>query len=693
MTLQRYYVGDDVWEAEAGPETPVFLAGRHLYAIVTAGGAVRPFGEWHLRGKMGGVWAHPVRVLEGWSLALDVHGAVTPLDHAVICELFGSHATRRYVVAGIHVEWTEFAADDQPHYYATLLLRNEGDARVSAAVLLQAEADLRFCWFGGIAPAEPEMTVLANGVAWSAPGPYAGVTVTLMSAAPASWASAGRFVTARFPLVLNPGEAIALQLRLAVQRDDAPAPASGVLRAAVDMLSAKIAGYRAYNEDVRLATPDPAINQYWQVARQNLRMLVADYRPVLAPYFLAGLPEYPQLFGCDTEYTVSGAIAAGFADVIRSALEELGRYGWRGCGRIPHEITTNGRVFHPGNTQETPQFAVACRDYMHWTGDLAFLERMYPLCVEGLEHFDAILAGNGYPVGDGVVERLGMGACKLDSVCYLHQALVALQEMALALGRPDDAVRFASLAGTLAARFEADWWIEAEGMYADSLHLDGRPQFDGHWTVVLPAQTGIASPERARRTLERITREWVNEWGLVHTRGIDSQVWTLPTGLLALAMFRDGQADLGVRLLRTIGETARHGTLGTLKELIPTGLCFVQLWSAGLYIQGVVEGLFGVRPFAHRHELAVEPRLPQAWPSATLHGLRVGAHTVTLVISPESVAVDHVQGAVPLLVRYRGGDDRPWCEAQVLPGARATLSHMMHAHQLPSSTIPEDGQG
>jgi glycogen debranching enzyme len=672
VTLQRYFIDDDVWESEATPTTPVFISGQRIYAITTIGGVRHPFGEWHLRDNMGGVWAHPLRILDGWALALEMDGIVTPLDHAVCCDLFGAYITRHFTVGTLTLEWTEFAADDQPHYYATLLARNDGAAPVNATVLLRAEADLRFCWFGGVAPAEPEMRVLSDGVAWRAADAYAGVTVTLVSASPAAWEISGRMAQARFPLIVQPGEALALQWRLAVQRDDA-SPPGNVLRAAVDALSSKIALYRTITSAIRLETPDQDINRCWQVARQNIHMLRADYRPALAPYLLAGLPEYPQLFGCDTTYSVPGVVAGGFADIAHSALEELGRYAWRACSRVPHEITTNGRVYHPGNIQETPQFAVACWDYVRWSGDLDFLERMYPICVEGLEHFSATLEGRGYPIGDGVVEVPGMGACKLDVVCYLYQALTTLRDMALTLGRPGDAVRFAGYAGELAARFESDWWIEQEGMYADSLHLNGQPQFDGHWTVLLPGLTGIAAPERAQRVLDRIVREWVNEWGMVHTRGADMRVWTLPTGLLALAAFRHGDADTGIQLLRNIGVTARYGTLGTLKELIPQGLCFIQLWSAALFVQGITEGVFGLTPQAQRRELVIEPRLPSGWSGATLHGLRVGDQTLELHVTPEYAEIRLLKGDTPLLARYRAAADQPWREARITPGGRALL--------------------
>jgi glycogen debranching enzyme len=434
-------------------------------------------------------------------------------------------------------------------------------------------------------------------------------------------------------------------------------------------------------QGVALESPERPVNRAFALAKANIQLLSADYGPNLPPYFLAGVPEYPQLFGCDTEYTVPGAVAAGFVETSKSALLALADYGQRACGRIPHEITTNGRVFHPGNTQETPQFAAACWDFFRWTGDIIFLRRVYPLCKEGIDDYMPAVwgpAGSLYPIGDGMIERHGMGARKLDSTCYLFQALRALRDMAEALEYPDDARRYAGRLSELGRRFEQDWWLEDEQMYADSLHSDGRPQFDGHWTVVLPLQLGMAGPERARRSLERIEREWVNRWGLVHTRAREELVWTLPTGLLALTAFRYGQGDLGLRMLQNIAETASYGALGAFKELIPIGLCFVQLWSAGLYAQGMIEGLLGLQPLAHLHRLSIAPCLPTNWPRARLAALAVGAHTLTLELRPDGLDAEHTAGPEPLDLRYR------------LPAGGATLEHAIAYGSPPELLVDQE---
>jgi glycogen debranching enzyme len=388
------------------------------------------------------------------------------------------------------------------------------------------------------------------------------------------------------------------------------------------------------------------------LAVANLALLNVDY-PQLGRYFLAGLPEYPQLFGCDTTYSVPGALAAGFVETTRDSLLTLGRYADRACGRVPHELTTNGRIFHPGNVQETPQFTIAVWDYLRWTGDLATARTLFSVCHDGMTELMPALCGPDglYPYGDGIVERMGMGARKLDSACYYIAGLRALADLAESL-QMSDAESYRVRADYIHDAFERDWWLEDEGLYADSLHMDGRPQLDRHWTAVLPLQLGLASPARAARVMQRIEEEFINEWGLMHTVDDDDRVWTLPTGLLALAAFMGGRAEQGLALATNIALTAQYGTLGTFKELIPEGLCYVQLWSAALYVQVIVEGLLGIQPDAPGHMVALRPCLPDDFVPLQLQELRIGAHRLNLTITAQQLQVEHLNGPQALKVIY-----------------------------------------
>ncbi len=637
-----------------------------MYMVGLGTGEIGPIGAEHLVGEMGGLWVHPVKVADGLTVQLaDAGGAALPASEAELIERV-SHIEWRWRGGDLAVRRRDFVAEDEAAFVALLTLHNEGDQPQSGELRLRVWLKFLGCWFGGMESGGGEYwledrTVLGFarsrqgrlGVACGAPEPPAR---GLFDALPG-----GLLATLVYPFKLHPGQSRAIEFLLTADHQGGHTGARRLFERlsghGEQLLRDKEARYRArIIQGVALETPDPAVDRAFALAKANLLLLSADYSPELPPYFLAGIPEYPQLFGCDTEYSAPGAAASGFAATTRSALLALAAYGRRACGRIPHEVTTNGRVFHPGNTQETPQFAQACWDYFRWTGDSAFLREVYPLCREGVDAYTPALWGGGphspYPVGDGVVERQGMGSHKLDSTCYLYGALLSLRAMAGALELPEDAARYAVRAEELRARFEQDWWLEEEGLYADSLHSDGRPQLDGHWTVVLPLQVGLAAPDRACRALDRIEREWVNRWGLVHTRAREELVWTLPTGLLALTEFRHGRADAGLHLLQNIAETASHGTLGAFKELIPIGLCFVQLWSAALYLQCMLEGLLGLAPLAHRHLLTVDPCLPTGWGRARLAELALGQHLLTLEQTPQGLELSHLSGPQPLTLRY-----------------------------------------
>jgi hypothetical protein len=645
---------------------PYFLAGRKMYYVGMTSGELQPIGAEHLVGEMGGLWAHPIKVADGITLLITDPDGGEPAAEDIVLTQSLSHIEWRYRIAGLAVRRCDFVAESEPAFISLLSLTNRDSQLLEGTLHLIVWLKFLGCWFGGLTRGEAEYwlddsVVLGYDRLWQGRWGVACGTTVAPARCEVATRELGHKMTLSYPFAIPPGGSASWEFLLVGDHERGHAGARQLLGRLAgtgeQLLAEKIACYeRTAIAGVALETPDPAVDRSFALAKANLQLLSADYDPQLPPYFLAGVPEYPQLFGCDTEYTVPGATAAGFAEIAKSALLALADYGARACGRIPHEVTTNGRVFHPGNTQETPQFAAACWDYFRWTGDSAFLRQIYPLCKEGVdEYLPALWGGAGmlYPIGDGVVERQGMGSRKLDNTCYLFQALRALRDMAAALDEPNDERRYARQLDELGRRFEQDWWLDDQGMYADSLHTDGTPQLDGHWTVVLPLQLGMASAERALRALARIEREWLNEWGLVHTRAREELVWTLPTGLLALTAFQYDQPDLGLRLLQNIAATASHGTLGAFKELIPIGLCFVQLWSAALYVQGLLEGLLGLRPLAHIDRLAIAPRLPPAWPAVGLRNLALGGHLVDLRLTQTSCAVTHVRGESPLDLRYR----------------------------------------
>jgi glycogen debranching enzyme len=228
------------------------------------------------------------------------------------------------------------------------------------------------------------------------------------------------------------------------------------------------------------------------------------------------------------------------------------------------------------------------------------------------------------------------------------QALAALNDWAQALGMAAESAYWSECRLRLAARFEDGWWLSDSGVYADSLQRDGTPQLDYHWTAIVPVQTGVALLERQQIVYAQVKEQLTNEWGLVHTGGVEQSVWTLPTGLLALAAFRQGDEAYAITLLKNIGVTARHGSIGLMKELIPEGLCFVQLWSAALYCQGIVEGVLGFRPDMPTRTISLTPNLESGAGPFRMEGLVCGDHTLDVRVHQTHIHVVHRTGSGPL---------------------------------------------
>lgn len=662
---QRSYIFGDIRFDATGAgaaQAPFILAGPQMYAIGRGTATIGSIGEEHLVGQMGGIWAHPLKVADGISVdLLDVRGEPLPVEEARFTEGPGE-VSWRWSWSGLGVSRRDRVLPRAPVYASLIQVVNDGLDLIEGMLSITTELRFLGCWFGGLHAAGGTYR-LAYATVLGSDDLQTGWGVAFGTAVPPDEFqiephAGSTTVNLRYGFKLEPGAARVWTLLLTVGQQGGVSEAEARW---LDLIETAPTVFNEYEDDREFLAGLPAVKSADSdlrrdiaLAQANLRLLETSY-PDHEPYFLAGLPEYPQLFGCDSTYSIPGVVAAGFTRTARSTLETLGRYAKRACGRVPHEITTNGRVFHPGNIQETPQFTIAVWDYLRWTGDLDFAHLAFPICREGMLDLMPMLCGRDghYPYGDGMVERLGMGSRKLDSACYYIAGLRALANIAEAIGAPG-AGEYRTRAAEINVAFERDWWMEDEGLYADSMYSDGRLQLDGHWTAVLPVQLGLAAPERAERVLARIESEFVNQWGLVHTRGREELVWTLPTGLLALTAFANRRAARGLQLTRSIAHTARYGTLGTFKELIPAGLCFIQLWSAALYLQAIFEGLLGLQPNAPAHHLVIAPCIPTDQAPIELRDLRVGAHHLDLTLSPRALQLSHRRGLQPLRVTYAG---------------------------------------
>ena len=152
------------------------------------------------------------------------------------------------------------------------------------------------------------------------------------------------------------------------------------------LLAEQKAHYASLLERASVSLPDRRLQQVYDWVKVNNQWLVRDV-PGIGRGINGGLMEYPWWFGTDAGYTLQAVTAPGISTSPgrRSACSGRHSVKTNGNGRIIHEVTTNGGVVNPGNTQETAQFIMAVGKVFDWTGDVAFAREMYPAMKQGLQ--------------------------------------------------------------------------------------------------------------------------------------------------------------------------------------------------------------------------------------------------------------------------------------------------------------------
>jgi hypothetical protein len=690
-------------------------AGDRAYAIGSEDGAFPPMG-WHIRGEMGGVWAHPIKLLDGYWFSLN--GSWLPA--ATSFTSGPGYVRLKFPEAeGAEVTATEFSPDGSPVVLIGLTLHNPSAKPLPLSLDMDSRSELMGSYpWGGTTPSAKEL----NGADLGSFDPGSGLltfnepgkpwyALVGARARPAGGETGDSFwgpvPPEQRPDYLENGNGtggrLSWDLRLpaggsqtrwfAVSGSDSSrADAAGALRSAlarpVRLLKRKIAQRKKLLRRSQVSLPDPALDAAFDWGKLNmadLRVTVEDAEirdvdegraypdPIAQVPRLsgigAGFPDYPWLFGTDGAYTAYPLVASGqWATAKRHlrAIRDVSRAVNGGTGKVVHEIVTDGSVYFganddAGNTNETVEFASAVALLWRWTGDDAFRDEMYPFVVDGLHHVTGSLDADGdlWPEGNGMVERAGMGSEKLDVTAYTWQALEALAEMAASRG--DEGVRSwaRGRADAIAEQFDARWWSDAEGLYADSLCNPGDEGDEGtnvcaasdealqqrHWINATPMEAGLSAGGHADTALGNLEGPtFTGDCGLFHTGvggGPDAagelKCWTLGSAVMAVAEANLGRLGAGQApfYMDRVAAQLDLEMPGALPEIIPSPdydpfadfrdrAMFMQAWSSYGTQWPVISVLLGIEADVPGGRLEVVPSVPDDWPGLSVHRLRVG---------------------------------------------------------------------
>jgi hypothetical protein len=515
-------------------------AGDRAYIVGVQDGSVPPSGlGWHITGQMGGVWAHPIKLLDHFQFYLN--GQLLP---AATTFVSGTGYVRQELpaVQGVAISETQFAPDGLPVVLVGVALSSSspGTTSITLAIVAQSELIAAYPWSGTTPTSESlhqqdQVTYDSETGALQFTQPGESSWYALVSAAaeqddhavgfeslgasglgPAgSHNGAGGQLTYRITFAGQSSTTIwfAIAGSNAGKTEAAWALKLGLAFPRL-LLGTKISDRQEVLSRAKIQVPDadPMIQAAFDWAKLNLadmrrtvqNMEVRDTQegtvypspinPVPIPIisgFGAGYPDYPWFFGTDGAYTTFGLSVVGQWDEAKNHLNtvrQISQIVNGSTGKVLHEIVTNGCIYYgtdaqPGDTNETAEFATAVATLWRWSGDNSVRDDNYDFIKAGLGYITtklvtAALNPDGWPEGAGMVEANGMGAIKVDVALYTIRALHDLADMAQSKGDTATFNWATDKAEALTDKFTQDWWMPSAGLFADSLALPQEVQTD-----------------------------------------------------------------------------------------------------------------------------------------------------------------------------------------------------------------------
>jgi glycogen debranching enzyme len=463
----------------------------------------------------------------------------------------------------------------------------------------------------------------------------------------------------------------------------------------------------------RLKTSGRLFNEWLDKSRADIALLTT--RMETGPYPYAGIPWFSTAFGRDAIITAwqilwfEPSLAKGVLTYLAAhQAEEVSAFRDSQPGKIMHETRKGempalgevpfGRYY--GGVDTTPLFVALAGAYAERTGDLAFIDGLWPAlerAAHWIEQFgdsdrdglidyargaESGLANQGWKDSEDSVfhadGRFPHGPIALVEVQgYAFAAYRALARLCALRGEEEAQARWEARAERVRAQVEERFWMEDDQFYG--IAVDGH----GELCRVLSSNpghllfTGLPSPARARKVTERLlSGPFDSGWGIRTLATGEARynpmsyhngsIWPHDTALCTMGMARYGERDGVVRLTSELFETAasfgmrmpelfcgfpRHA--GEAPVAYPVA-CLPQAWAAGSAFM-MLQACLGLHIDALAGEIIIhDPRLPIGIDRLEVAGLRVGAETVDLLFERDGRrVVVHAGGPARGRVRTR----------------------------------------
>jgi glycogen debranching enzyme len=503
---------------------------------------------------------------------------------------------------------------------------------------------------------------------------------------------------ARFEMRLKPKGDAALFLTISCETAQYQSPRLSYSEAFSEASEALAA---AKSHDCDIYTSNESFNDWVNRSMADLYMMITT--TPYGPYPYAGVPWFSTPFGRDGIITAMQALWIN-PQIARGVLSYLA--AMQATEVIPEQDAEPGKILHEtrsgematlgeipfgryyGSVDAPPLFVMLAGAYYRQTGDVEFIESLWPHVemalrwleiygdpdgdgfVEYARHAEHGLIHQGWKDSkdsishaDGTLAESPIALCEVQA--YVYAARRAAAGIALALGKEEQAAMLSHSAEVLRERFEQAFWSEDLSMYV--LALDGkkrpcrvRASNAGHCLL-----TGIAGRDRALKTAQALLQsDSFSGWGIRTLAASEvrynpmsyhnGSVWPHDNAMIALGMARYGFKDAVLKILTGLFDASLFVDLHRLPELFcgfprrpsegPTlypVACAPQSWAAGSVFL-LLQACLGLSIIGAESRICLtNPILPESLKEVRIQNLTVGKATVDLLFQryPQNVSV------------------------------------------------------
>lgn len=438
-----------------------------------------------------------------------------------------------------------------------------------------------------------------------------------------------------------------------------------------------------------LHSSERIFNNWLEHSRSDLALLTTELDT--GPYPYAGIPWFSTPFGRDAIITAmqmlwfDPTIARGVLNYLaRNQATDTSSFRDSAPGKIMHE-TRKGEMnmlkelpfgLYYGGVDTTPLFVMLAGAYAERSGDLAFVENIWPQLESAMNWVETIGDSDGdgfldYASGEETGLRNQGWKDSEDSVFhddgqfpkspialvevqgYQYAAMMSMALLSRYRRDREAAKKWQEKAAHVREAVERRFWMDDKNFYGLALDADGRlcrvrSSNAGHLLF-----TGLPSPERARKVTQQLLSSAFDcGWG-IRTLANDElrynpmsyhngSVWPHDTAICAAGMARYGDRSAAAHILSELFDSAVHfgmrlpelfcGFQRCLSEspIAYPVACLPQAWASGSVFM-TLQASLGVSIDGWKREIHVDhPELPHGINHLDLKKIPVGDARVNL---------------------------------------------------------------